>query len=82
MRARCPSVTPIRLERTEAEHELRYVFNLVRYSRFGAPRSREIVHSGMLARMLFIVFLCVYMMGVGWCTMSPVVQAEPGGGDQ
>ena len=37
VRARCPSVLHPRLEFTEAEHELRYVFNLVRYSRFGAP---------------------------------------------
>ena len=35
--ARCPSVTHPRFECTEAEHELRYVFNSVRYSRFGAP---------------------------------------------
>ena len=36
VRARCPSVPHPRLECNEAEHELRYVFTLVRYSRFGA----------------------------------------------
>ena len=34
---RCPSVLHPRLECTEAEHEFRYVFSLVRYSRFGGP---------------------------------------------
>ena len=37
VRARCPSVPHLRLECTEADHELRYVFNLVGYSRCGAP---------------------------------------------
>ena len=37
VRARCPSVPHPIFECTEAEHELRYVFNSVRYSRFGAP---------------------------------------------
>ena len=37
VRARCTSVPHPILECTEAEHELRYVFNSVRYSRFGAP---------------------------------------------
>ena len=37
VRARCPSVPHPILECIEAEHELRYVFNSVRYSRFGAP---------------------------------------------
>ena len=37
VRARCPSVPHPRLECNEAEHKLRYVFNSVRYSRFGAP---------------------------------------------
>ena len=36
-RERCPSVPHPRLEWTEAEHELRYVFSLVRYSIFGGP---------------------------------------------
>ena len=36
-RGRCPSVPHPRLECTEAEHEFRYVFSLVRYSRFGGP---------------------------------------------
>ena len=35
VRARFPSVLHPRFECTEAEHELRYVFGLVRYSRFG-----------------------------------------------
>ena len=34
VRGRCPSVTHPRLEWTEAEHELRYMFSSVRYSRF------------------------------------------------
>ena len=37
VRARCPSVPHPRFECTEAEHELRYMFNSVRYSRFGGP---------------------------------------------
>ena len=37
VRGSCPSVPHPRLEWTEAEHELRYVFSLVRYSRFGGP---------------------------------------------
>ena len=37
VRGRCLSVPHPRLEWTEAEHELRYVFSLVRYSRFGGP---------------------------------------------
>ena len=37
VRGRCPSVLHLRLEWTEAEHELRYVFSSVRYSRFGGP---------------------------------------------
>ena len=35
VRGRCPSVPYPRLEWTEAEHELRYVFSSVRYSKFG-----------------------------------------------
>ena len=35
VRERCPSVPHSRFEFTEAEHKLRYVFSLVRYSRFG-----------------------------------------------
>ena len=35
VRGRCPSVPHPRLEWTEAEHELRYVFSSVRYSRLG-----------------------------------------------
>ena len=34
---RCPGVPHPRFEYTEAEHELRYVFSSVRYSRFGGP---------------------------------------------
>ena len=37
VRARCPSVLHPIFECTEADHELRYVFNLVKYFRFGAP---------------------------------------------
>ena len=37
VRERCPSVPHPRFECTEAEHELRYVFSSVRYSRFGGP---------------------------------------------
>ena len=37
VRGRCPSVLHPRLEWTEAEHKLRYVFSLVRYSRLGGP---------------------------------------------
>ena len=37
VRGRCPSVPHPRLESTEDEHELRYVFSSVRYSRFGGP---------------------------------------------
>ena len=37
VRGRCMSVPHPRLEWTEAEHELRYVFSSVRYSRFGVP---------------------------------------------
>ena len=37
VRGRRLSVPHPRLEWTEAEHELRYVFSLVRYSRFGGP---------------------------------------------
>ena len=37
VRWRCPSVLHPRLEWTEAEHELRYMFSSVRYSRFGGP---------------------------------------------
>ena len=37
VRARFPSVPHPRLECTYEEHLLRYVFNSVRYSRFGAP---------------------------------------------
>ena len=37
VRGRCPSVPHPRLEWTEAEHELRYVFSSVRYSRLGVP---------------------------------------------
>ena len=37
VRGRCPSVPHPRLEWTEAEHKLRYVFSSVRYSRFGGP---------------------------------------------
>ena len=37
VRVRCPSVLHPIFEYTEVEHELRYVFNLVRYSRFGGP---------------------------------------------
>ena len=40
------------------------------------------MHSGMLARMLSIVFPCVDMIQVGWCELSLVVGADPGGGDQ
>ena len=36
-RGRCPSVPHPRLEWTEAEHQLRYVFSSVRFSRFGGP---------------------------------------------
>ena len=35
MRETCPSVLHPMFECTEAEHELRYVFSSVRYSRFG-----------------------------------------------
>ena len=37
VRGRCPSVLHPRLEWTESEHELRYMFSSVRYSRFGGP---------------------------------------------
>ena len=37
VKARCPSVLRPILECTEVEHELRCVFNLARYSRFGDP---------------------------------------------
>ena len=37
VRARCQSVLHPRFEFTEAEHELRYVFSSVSYSRFGSP---------------------------------------------
>ena len=37
VRGRCPSVLHLRLEWTESEHRLRYVFSSVRYSRFGGP---------------------------------------------
>ena len=37
VRGRCPSVSHPRLEWTEAEHELRYVFSSMRYSIFGGP---------------------------------------------
>ena len=37
VRGRCTSVPNPRLEWTEADHNLRYVFSLVRYSRFGGP---------------------------------------------
>ena len=40
------------------------------------------MHSGMLARMLSIVFPCVDMMRVGWRGLILVVGAEPGGEDQ
>ena len=37
VRERYPSVLHPRFECTESEHKLRYVFSLVRYSRFGGP---------------------------------------------
>ena len=37
VRERYPSVLHPRFECTEAEHKLRYVFSLVRYSIFGGP---------------------------------------------
>ena len=37
VRERCPSVPHRRFECTEAEHDLRYVFSSVSYSRFGGP---------------------------------------------
>ena len=37
VRWRCPSVPHTRFECTDAEHEFRYVFSSVRYSRFGGP---------------------------------------------
>ena len=37
VRERCPNFPHPRFECTEAEHELRYVFSSVRYSRFGGP---------------------------------------------
>ena len=37
VRARCQSVPHPRFECTEAEHKLRYMSSLVRYSRFGGP---------------------------------------------
>ena len=37
VRGMCTSVPHPRLKWTEAEHELRYVFRSVRYSRFGGP---------------------------------------------
>ena len=37
VRERCRSVPYPRCEFTEAEHDLRYVFSSVRYSRFGGP---------------------------------------------
>ena len=37
VRERCLSVPHPRFECTEAEHELRYVFCSVSYSRFGSP---------------------------------------------
>ena len=37
VRGRCPSVPHPRLECTESEHEFRYIFSSVRYSRFGGP---------------------------------------------
>ena len=37
VRERCPSVPHPRFECTEVDHELRYVFISVRYSRFGGP---------------------------------------------
>ena len=77
VRARCPIVPHPRLECTEAEHELRYVFNLVKYSRCGAPRRGAIMHSGILARMLSIVFPCVDMMRVVWRGLSRVWGLSP-----
>ena len=37
VRERCPSVPHPSFECTEAEHESRYLFSSVRYSRFGGP---------------------------------------------
>ena len=37
VRGNCPSVPHPRFECTDAEHELRYVFSSVRYTRFGGP---------------------------------------------
>ena len=37
VRGRCLSVPHPMFECTKAEHELRYVFSSVRYSRFGGP---------------------------------------------
>ena len=42
VRGRCPSVLHPSLERNEAEHELRYVFSLVRYSIFWGPWRGEL----------------------------------------
>ena len=37
VRGRCPTVLQPRLEWTDSEHDLRYVFSSVRYSRFDGP---------------------------------------------
>ena len=66
-RERFPSVPHPRFECTEAEHELRCVFSSVRYSRFGGRLRGAIVHSGMLDRMMFMVFLYVDMIPMCWC---------------
>ena len=58
VRERCPGVPHPRFEWTEAEHELRYVLSSVRYSGFGGPSRGEILHSGMLDRMLSMCTWC------------------------
>ena len=77
VRERFPSVPHPRFEWTEAEHEFRYVLSSVRYSRFGGPRIGEIVHSGMLDRMLSMVLPYVDMVLVCWCGLSLVWGLSP-----
>ena len=50
VRERCPSVPHPRFECTEVEHELRYVFNLVKYFRFGLHDALPICYFTILNR--------------------------------
>ena len=75
MRVRCRSVPHLRLEWTEAEHELRQVFSSVRYSRFGGPFRGGVAHSGMLAMMLSIVLYDEMLRGENG--LGPVLGLSP-----